>query len=293
MDAADSKFDSLWNPSDLPASESALRRLYHETAEAEYSMELLTWIARAEAMQGKFVESHCSLKKVEKFLEEEKEEGEFRPIKIRWLLERGRLHILQKTPSQARSLFAQAWALAFEFGDDSSAVEIAQLMSVSEPHKSQQDWITRAIGIAQDSTRRETKRWLGSLYASLGWKFYDLREYEKALEAFHEASRNFKAHGIDREAFVARWSIGKVLRTIGKTEEALAIQKELLSELERDGLRDGRIYEELAECLHALKRVTEAQSYFEMAYRELSSNEWMSDNQPLKLKRMKDLGKVK
>src|SRR6185312_882732 len=133
----------------------------------------------------------------------------------------------------------------------------------------------------------------GGLYTTLGWKLYDLRQFESSLQAFQKALSNHKVQGTPRETFVAQWSIGKVLRAMGKTEEALSIQKTLLAELGIGGERDGRLYEELAECLQTLRRTTEAQLYFELAYRELSSDEWVTDNQPLKLKRMKDLGKVK
>jgi tetratricopeptide (TPR) repeat protein len=183
--------------------------------------------------------------------------------------------------------------LSINSAEDYFAVEIAQLLAATEPQKAQQEWISRGIEIAENSPLPKSKRWLGGLYTSLGWKLYDLRQFESSLGAFQKALRHHKAQGTSREAFVAQWSIGKVLRATGKTEEALSIQKALLAELGIGGERDGRLYEELAECLQTLKRTTEAQLYFELAFRELSADEWIRDNQPVKLKRMKDLGKVK
>src|SRR6185437_15151051 len=100
--------------------------------------------------------------------------------------------------------------------------EITQLLAVTEPQKSQQAWISRGIEIAEKSPLPKSKRWLGGLYTSLGWKLYDLRQFENSLGAFQKALKNHKAQGTQREAFVAQWSIGKVLRTIGKTDEALS-----------------------------------------------------------------------
>ncbi len=80
---------------------------------------------------------------------------------------------------------------------------------------------------------------------------------------------------------------------MGKPEEALIIQNALLAELGIGGAKDGRLYEELAECLHSLQRSEEAQPYFELAYRELSADEWIVDNQPAVLKRLRELGKAK
>lgn len=289
--------DTLWNPADAAASEAAFRALLDEAQkltdrEPDSLIELLCWLGRSEACQKKFIQARGSLEKAEKLLNEE-QANHPRSARIRWLLEKGRLHILEKTPSQARGFFSEALAMAIHSGEDHFAVEIAQLMATTEPQKVQQEWILRAIEIAENSRLPKTRGWLGGLYTSLGWKLYDLKQYDQSLETFKKALAHLKAQGTAREAFVAQWSIGKVLRALGKTEEALSIQKTLLSELGIGGERDGRLYEELAECLQTLKRTTEAQLYFELAYRELSNDEWVTDNQPLKLKRLKDLGKVK
>jgi tetratricopeptide (TPR) repeat protein len=289
--------DLLWNPADVKASEAAYRALLSEGQnltgrERSYLIDLHSLIGRAEAVQEKFAEARLSLDAAEVLLEEQQAVFPV-SVKIRWLIEKGRLHILAKTPSQAKGFFSDAWALSINSGEDYFAVEIAQLMATSEPQKTQQKWISHAIEIAENSPLPKAKRWLGGLYTSLGWKLYDLRQFESSLGTFQKALRHHKAQGTPREAFVAQWSIGKVLRALGKIEEALSIQKALLAELGIGGERDGRLYEELAECLQALKRTTEAQLYFELAYRELSADEWLKDNQPVKLKRMKDLGKVK
>jgi tetratricopeptide (TPR) repeat protein len=255
-------------------------------------IDLHSLIARSEAVQDRLTEARASLDAAEALLEDQQTAY---PVsaKIRWLIEKARHHILSKTPSQAKALFSEAWTLAFNSGEDYFAVEIAQLLAATEPQKTQQEWIHRAIEVAENSPLPKAKRWLGGLYTSLGWKLYDLRQFENSLGAFQKALRHCKAQGTAREAFVAQWAIGKVLRALGKTEDALAIQKTLLSGLGIGGERDGRLYQELAECLQSLKRTAEAQLYFELAYRELSSDEWVKDNQPVELKRMKDLGKVK
>lgn len=290
--------DSLWNPLDAPGSESTFRSLLPEVmqvatgGDASLWVLLLTWIARAEAHQKKFNDARGSLEKAQELFKEQ-EQPLPNSTRIRWLMERGRLHILEKTPSQARAFFSEAWTLALKSGEDHFAVEIAQWMAASEPQKAQQKWIDRAIEIAEGSSQDRCKQFLGVLYSTQGWKLYDLRQFEKSLEFFQKALGSFKERGMEREAFVARWSIGKVLRASGKTEEALVIQKALLSEVGIGGRRDGRLYEELAECLQTLKRTSEAQLYFELAYQELSNDEWVADNQPVQLKRLKDLGKVK
>ena len=289
--------DQIWNSGDPRASEVAFRALLPAAEQLSgpercYLVELHTRIARAEGAQGKVKEAHLSLDLAERLLLEQ-QTGYPVAAKIRLLLEKGRLHVFEKTPSQARLSFVEAWTLAINSGEDYLAVDVALMMAVTEPQKVQQEWIARALKLAETSPQENTKRWLGTLYMALGWKFYDMRQYETCLETFQKASSHLKIHGSVREVFVAKWSIGKLLRTMGRTEEALTIQNALLAELGIGGTRDGRLYEELAECLHTLRRSTEAQLYFELAYRELSTDTWMTDNQPVTLKRLKDLGKVK
>jgi tetratricopeptide (TPR) repeat protein len=289
--------DRLWNPVDPGGSEAALLALLPKAealagADRAHLIELLVQLARSQTAQKKTIEARLNLNAAEKLLNEA---GAIFPvaIKIKWLQESGRLFILEKTPSQARLVFVEALTLAENSGEDHHAVELAQLMAVIEPQKTQQDWIVKAIQLAEHSPQQKAKNCLGSLYASLGWKLYDLHQYEKSLEIFQKSLSHLKMHGTRREVFVAQWSAGKVLRIMGRVEAALLVQKALLSELGIGGSQDGRLYEELAECLQSLNRSDEAQLYFELAYRELSNDEWVNDNQPVKLKRMKDLGKVK
>jgi tetratricopeptide (TPR) repeat protein len=289
--------DRLWNPVDAAGSEAALLALLPEAQalvgpDRSYLIELLVQLARSQTAQKKILDARLNLNAAEKLLNEA---GAIFTvaIKIKWLQESGRLFILEKTPSQARLVFVEALTLAENSGEDHHAVELAQLMAVIEPQKTQQDWIVKAIQLAERSPQQKAKNCLGSLYASLGWKLYDLHQYEKSLEIFQKSLSHLKMHGTQREVFVAQWSAGKVLRVMGRVEAALLVQKSLLSELGIGGAQDGRLYEELAECLQSLNRSDEAQLYFELAYRELSNDEWVNDNQPVKLKRMKDLGKVK
>lgn len=289
--------DEIWRTSNAKVAEDRFRRLLqecesHASRDRSTQIEILTQIARAEGAQRRFLEAHANLARAEEILRAGQSSYRI-SAKIRWLLEKGRLYVLQRTPSQARPHFAEAWTLASRSGEDQLAVDAAMMLATVEPPKAQQDWLVRAIKLAEESPEPKAKELLGSLYASMGWKLFDLRKYEQALELFQKSLSHFKLRGTSRELFVARWSVGKLLRTTGKPEEALTIQNALLAELGIGGPKDGRLYEELAECLHSLKRSDEAQSYFELAYLELSTDEWIVDNQPATLKRLKELGKAK
>jgi tetratricopeptide (TPR) repeat protein len=212
---------------------------------------------------------------------------------IQQLIEKGRQYIIDRTPSQARIVFVEAWNLARESGEDHYLVDVAQQMAIIEPQKTQQEWIRKAIDVAESSSQEKARQQLGNLYTSLAWKLFDLRQFEKALSTFETSLTYLREQNAVRDIFVVRWSMGKVLRAMNRFEEALKIQQTLLSEIGIGGAPDGRVFEELAECLQALHKEKEAEPYFALAYLELSSNEWIADNQPVKLKRLKDLGKVK
>src|SRR5688572_27221811 len=92
--------DALWDHRDPAGSEAAFRALMPNarllgTRERSSLIELLSLIARAQGVQGRFREAHATLEEARQLLEEN--EATYRvSAKIRWLLERGRLQILEK-----------------------------------------------------------------------------------------------------------------------------------------------------------------------------------------------------
>jgi len=289
--------DTLWDARRPAVAEAEYVALLGEAThlpegERHHLAELLTLIARAQGAQGKLPEARLNLAEAEKILATLEPPFQAK-VNIRCLMEEGRLFVAEKTPSRARVLLSQAWSLAVNSEDDYATIDIARLMAEIEPPKLQEEWISKAIQIAEESTQPRAQRWLGNLYASLAWKQFGLLQYETALATFQKSLGLYEAEKAEHEIFKTKWSVGKLLRKMGRLEEALALQKGLLSELGFSGGADGRLYEEIAECLQALQKTAEAQPYFELAHKELSSEQWVSDNQPVKLKRLKDLGKVR
>jgi tetratricopeptide (TPR) repeat protein len=89
---------------------------------------------------------------------------------------------------------------------------------------------------------------------------------------------------------IALWAEARTLRSLGRVEEALALQQELLREFDTLGEPDGYVYEELAECLAALGHDDEARPYFARAYETLSRDPWLAESEPARLERLRDLG---
>jgi tetratricopeptide (TPR) repeat protein len=93
---------------------------------------------------------------------------------------------------------------------------------------------------------------------------------------------------------IAKWSIAKTYRMMGNLDTALTMQRELEREWsESVEKQDGYVYEEIAECLTSLGRPDEATPYFAKAYTLLSTDPWLVRDEPERLARLRDLGKVK
>ena len=98
--------DSLWDYDD-PASSEARFRAALANATSDRRLELLTQIARAQGLQGRFDDAHRTLDEVEPALSPA-------PLRlhVRYLLERGRVFNSAGEAARARALFADALALA-------------------------------------------------------------------------------------------------------------------------------------------------------------------------------------
>jgi tetratricopeptide (TPR) repeat protein len=213
----------------------------------------------------------------------------------------GRSLNLAKTPALARPLFIEAWTLATETGDDVHAIEAAQMMAMIERPKIKIEWTNRAIELAEKSKQQEARNCLGALYMTVGWHYFELRSFDKTLDYFQRALNALEKElgssntnvTIIKQIIVAKYSIGKVYRVMHRFEEALKLQQELLAELDSSGRKDGNVYEEIAECFAALKKPSDAEFYFGQAYLELLKDQFFVDNHAARLRRLKDLGKIK
>jgi len=280
-------FDKLWNYDDPASTETKFRELLSAAKESNnlsYYIQLLTQLARTEGLQRKFEDAHRTLNEAEDLLK--KADARTR---IRYLLERGRVFNSSGQLAKARPFFLQAWEFANSPREDFYAIDAAHMMAIAEPQTSKMEWNLKALEIANASSETRARRWRGSLYNNIGWDYFESKEYDKALEAFKKALRAREEAEQFPEIRVARWCIAKTLRVLNRVNEALEIQEALLAEYERSKQQDGYVYEELAECLTALRRQDEAKKYFAKAYTELSKDIWLKEKEPGRLKRLKEL----
>lgn len=284
------EFDSKWNYDQPESTEAAFRALLpaaRASGDHDYLAQLLTQVARAQGLQLKFEDAAKTLNEAESLLT-----GEFTVARVRLLLERGRMLNSSKRREASVPLFRAAWDLAREIGADRLAVDAAHMLGIAEPGDKSVEWNRTAIAYAEESRDPEARAWLGSLYNNLGWTHHDRGEFATALDLFREALAAREAEGKKPQIRIAHWCIARTLRSLGRTDEALAMQERLLAGLTADGAVDGYVHEEMAECLLALGREAEAKPHFAAAYWSLSQDEWLKRDEPDRLERLRRLGDV-
>ena len=90
----------------------------------------------------------------------------------------------------------------------------------------------RALAEIEGSDDPQVRRWLGSILNNLGWDLHDSGRPDEALGRVRAGGRDQGRSGIagDHSAWlVARWCVGRTLRTLGRYDEALALMRDLAS----------------------------------------------------------------
>lgn len=211
---------------------------------------------------------------------------------VRLLLERGRVFNSSGSEDKAKPLFIKAWELASREGIDGLAVDAVHMIGIVESGDEALRWNQLALDLASSSADPDAQRWKGSLCNNIGWTHHGAGDFDRSLEYFEQALEHRLAQGKADDVRVARWCVARCLRSLDRVEEALAIQRELEKQIADIEKPDGYVYEELAECLHALGRIDEAKPYFRRAHELLSKDPWFVDGEAPRLARLATLGGV-
>ncbi len=279
--------DEVWNFNSPADTESAFRELLpaaRESEDPEYLLQLLTQIARAQGLQREYGKAHQTLDAAEELLSSNT------PVAaVRYKLERGRVFNSSGSPERAKPLFLEAWEDAKRIRAHYYAVDAAHMLAIVDKSASL-SWNETALEYAENSGDERARRWRGSLYNNIGWTLHENREFDKAHEMFHKDFL-FRAESKDDDgARIAKWSMARTLRSLGRIEEALDMQRELAIEFEQIGQVDGYVHEELGELLLLLGQEAPAKEQFGRAYDALSQDvDFVTHNQA-RLQRIRSLG---
>lgn len=284
--------DGFW---DLENPENTETRIRQQFPEGELpwtpsAVEALIQWARLLAFQDDFVKAKSTLVQAQNLIAGFDDVTRTR-LEIRHLLEQGRLLVLQMTPMNAQTYFNQAWILSMKSGHVFFAIDAALMLSISQPPKFKKEWLQKGLQLGTATTDPQAKFWLPFLYSMVAWQDFDLHRYPEALESFENALKGPYLPSGQKMVYLVRWGLARTLRGLKENQKALDMQKELLTDLESQNRISGHVYLEIAECLQGLQRQDEAKSYFESAFKTLSSDKWFSDNKADELSRMQHLSK--
>lgn len=285
------EIDQHWNYAMPASSEQQFAHLasQHENDLPLY-LEILTQKARAQGLQDHFAQAHETLDLVLQANQP------VRPlIQIRYLLERGRVLNSSGHPNESTPFFKSALDEAQEHDLDFFAIDAAHMLGIVSSSREQAYWTETAIELAEASTQKRCKNWLGSLYNNLGWTHFERQDYDKALNMFQKNVDWYqKQHKKGLQEIIAQWSVARTHRAMGNHQQALEQQQYLLAEITRRKLgEDGYIYEEIAENLLSLGKSEAAHIYFSKAWQLLSQDSWMQKHEVKRLERLKLLSRPK
>jgi tetratricopeptide (TPR) repeat protein len=205
---------------------------------------LLTQLARVLGLQGRYDEALALLDALP---------GERTELAARVLLERGRVLNSSGSPEQARPLFEQAFAAASDAGFEHLAIDALHMVAIVAPPDQQESLNRQSLALAETAHDPRARDWRASLLNNLGWALFNRGDLDAALATFEDALAARIEQGKPAEIQIARWSIARTLREIGRFEEALVMQRQLAAEHAAAGTSDPYVDEELAALQAALK----------------------------------------
>lgn len=227
---------ALWDFDDPAGSEDRFRQAAG-LAEGNERLVLLTQVARALGLQEKYDEGHRVLDQLA---------VNDPVVAARVDLERGRLLRSAGEPEAARPHFEEATATARAHGLDVLLVDALHMLALVAAPEERPAIEADALAVARGSDDPAARDWDASLLNNIGMTHADAGDFGAALAAFEEALAARERIGDPGRTRVARWMVAWALRNLGRTEEALAMQRSLKAELVAAGVEDPYVDEEIA-----------------------------------------------
>jgi tetratricopeptide (TPR) repeat protein len=249
----------LWDFDDLDATAARFRELLADEGSATGRAVVLTQLARVHGLRGDLDDGDALLDEAASLA------GTSRAAAAQIDLERGRLRRSGGDPVTARPLFESAYAGALETEQHFLAADAAHMVAlVAGDRAGFVAWTQRGIDLAV--AHEGAGYWAGPLLNNLGWEYYDTGEFERALDAFERALVARERDPSNASAIeLALYAVGKALRALGRSEEAVPLLERAIASAKRRGHGDGWLHEELAEEFAALGRDADARVHATLA----------------------------
>jgi len=243
------EIDGFWEYSDPAGSESRFRAAL-ATASGDERLELMTQVARTYSLRKRFDEAHRLLDEIEPRLGS----AGARP-NVRYLLERGRTFNSAGDAAKARALFVAAWEQGRAAGIEGLAVDAAHMVAITHSGTAEAiPWNERGLALARGSSDPKARALIPAMLNNSAWDLHDLGRYAEALPVFEEALREWTARGKPQQIRIARWSVARCLRSLGRFDEALDAQRALEKEYAAAGETNPDVGQEIAANMAAIAR---------------------------------------
>lgn len=197
----------LWDFEDVPATEARLREQLGREGSDAGRAEVLTQLARVHSLQDEFDECEGLLQEAESLA------GDDGLVRVRVDLERGRKLRSSGDGASAAPVFEAAFTRACDIGEYWFAGDAAHMAAISLPEKLV-EWTERGLLLA--ASQPDAAYWAGPLLNNLGWHYYDVGDYGRALDVFERALEVRKHDPGNPQAIV--WA----QEAIDETKKALA-----------------------------------------------------------------------
>ncbi|CAG0962171.1 hypothetical protein BURK1_00772 [Burkholderiales bacterium] len=280
--------DRLWDHGQPAASEARFRAERARWPDgSREALEIATQVARAQGLQRRFDAAHATLDAVAPALATSPPR-----VHVRYLLERGRVLNSSGAPEKAVPLFLDAARRAnADPGEGSAffAIDALHMLGIAAPASERLDWNVKALDAAERTDDARARGWRGPLLNNLGWTMLDRGDANAALGYWQRALAAREEGGDVAHLRVAKWTVARGLRAVGRLADALHAQLALAAELERAGETDGYVFEELAEIALAHGDAAAAAAWAAKAHAELARDASLVANAPARLARLRRL----
>lgn len=280
--------DRLWDYSRPEVSEARFRAERTSwPAGSREGLEIDTQIARAQGLQRRYDAAHATLDAVAPELPRAAQRAH-----VRFLLERGRVFNSSGAPERAVPLFLDAARRAAADPDEGAAfyeIDALHMLGIAAPPGERLGWSLKALDAAERTDDARARGWRASLLHNIGWTLFERGDADAALGYWQRALAAREEAGDAERIRIARWTVARGMRAVGRLDDAERVQLALADGLEREGRADGYVFEELCEIALARGDAAGASAWAAKAYAELAKDAGLARAEPARLERLRRL----
>lgn len=223
--------DRLWDFSDPEASAERFRAAAADEGSPAHTRAVMTTqLARALGILGRGDEALALLDEVAALGPVAGEpEAYAAELRARVAIERGRLAASHHRPADAVPDLTRGVREAAVAGSPFLVLDALHMLALNDAGH-EEEWATEGFDVLDGSRDPRVLRWGVALHNNLGWTLHDSGRLTGALMHFEQAVEAADAYGTPEQRHVARWSVGRCLRSLGRHDEALELQRALAAE---------------------------------------------------------------